>query len=160
MLVRRSDAGSADGFQSMRFLRLVFVLVGVLLVSPSVILPTLMQRATEHRGVTEAFGAGYLRALTPFVTIASMASSFISAAVILSFEKSRPSRASALLGIMTLFVLAIELALSVYVSIIHLQSPTVLGPLALYVLIGLVPFGLACTLFTLASILSSASVSN
>ena len=160
MRVRRNDARSADGSQSLRFLRSVFVLVGGLLVSLSVILPILMVRAIEHRGVTAAFGAGYLSALTPFITIASMASSFISAAVILSFEKSRPSRVSALLGITTLFVLGVELVLSVYVSIIHLRSPTAPGPLAIYILIGLVPFGLACTLFILASIISEAAVSN
>jgi len=137
-----------------RFLKIVFVLVGAFLVSLSVLLPVLMENATNHRGLTPTFGSIYLRVLSPFVTVAAMASSFIAAAAILSFEKSRPSHFSVLLGIMTLSVFVAEIVLSAYVSTVHPLPATTLAPLAIYVLMGLVPLGLACTLFTIASMLS------
>ena len=140
--------------KGMRFLKAMFVLVGAVLVSLSVLLPVLMERATEHRGVTTTFGSGYLRSLTPFITMASMASSFIAAAAILSFEKSKPSRMSILFGVLTLTVFAVEIALSVYLYLVRPPSPSSVAPLAIYALIGLVPFGLACTMFTLASMVS------
>jgi len=137
-----------------RFLKIVFVLVGAFLVSLSVLLPVLMENATNHHGLTPTFGSIYLRFLSPFVTIAAMASSFIAAAAILSFEKSRPSRFSVLLGILTLSVFVAEIVLSAYVSTVRPLSAATPAPMAIYVLMGLVPFGLACTLFTLASMLS------
>jgi hypothetical protein len=133
----------------------VFVLVGLVLVGLSVLLPILMEAATEHRGVAAIFTSGYLRSLTPFITDVSMVSSFIAAIVIVSFEKSRPSVASVLFGVLTLSVLAAEISLSLYLSVVRSLRGTVPSLLGIYALIGLVPFGLACTMFTLASIVSS-----
>ena len=135
----------------MRLLAVVFVLIGVVLVSLSVLLPVLMEIATERRGVSSTFGSGYLRSLSPFITIASMASCFISATAILSFEKSKPSRASIFFSVLTLSVFVAEIALSIYLSIVRPISPAALASSTIYVLIGLVPFGLGCTMFTLAS---------
>jgi hypothetical protein len=137
----------------LRILGIVFVLVGLILVSLSVLLPILMQTVTQHRGVGGAFMPGYLRSLTPFVTNASIASSFVATAVILSFEKSRPTGKSVLFGGLTLSVFATEISLSLYLSLV--RPPTATVPLEIYALIGLVPFGLACTMFTLASLLSA-----
>ena len=132
-------------------LGVVFVLVGLVLVSLSVLLPVLMETATQHRGVSGAFVPGYLRSLTPFITNASMASSFVATVVILSFEKSRPTRTSVLFGALTLSVFAAEISLSLYLSLVRLPAGTVSPVLEIYALIALVPFGLACTMFTLAS---------
>ena len=134
-------------------LGVVFVLVGLVLVSLSVILPILMETATQHRGVSGAFMPGYLRSLTPFITNASMASSFVATAVILSFEKSRSTSTSVLFGVLTLSVFATEISLSLYLSLVRSPPATVSPVLGIYALIGLVPFGLACTMFTLASLL-------
>ncbi|HXZ90577.1 MAG TPA: hypothetical protein VEG61_05905 [Candidatus Dormibacteraeota bacterium] len=138
----------------MDFLKIVFTFVGIALVALSVLLPVLMERATGHGGVTMPFASSYLRLLTPFITIASMASSFIAASVILSFEKSRPGRLSVPFGILTLSVFATEIVLSMYLSIVHPLTPTGPMPSVIYALVGLVPFGLACTVFTLATMTS------
>lgn len=153
---KKWDDRPAGDSKGVRFLRIVFVLVGLVLVSLSVLLPILMETATGHHGVTAGFGSSYLRSLTPFITIASMASCFIAAAVILSFEKSKPGRMTVPFGMLTLSVFVTEIILSTYVSVMRPLPPTVLTPLAIYVLIGLVPFGLACTMFTLASMVSHA----
>lgn len=136
-----------------RILGLVFVLVGLVLVCLSVLLPILMEAATQRRGVGGAFMPGYLRSLTPFITNASIASSFVATTVILSFEKSRPTGASVLFGVLTLAVFAGEISLSLYLSLVRPSAPTVPTVFETYALIGLVPFGLACTMFTLASLL-------
>jgi uncharacterized membrane protein len=145
----------ADRSRGLRILGVVFVLVGLILVSLSVLLPILMVTATEHRVATATVMPGYLRSLTPFITTASMASSFVAAAVILSFEKSRPNRSSVLFGILTLSVFAVEISLSIYLSLIRPLTQAAPTLLAIYALIGLVPFGLACTMFTLASMVTS-----
>ena len=147
---------NAKGHERIRFLRVVFVVVGSLLVVLSVVLPALMEIATEHTGATRNFGLGYLRTLVPFITIASMATSFVAASVILSFERSRPSRTSVPLGVLTLSVLMVEVVLCAYLSAVHSQSQSHLASLTIFLLIGLVPFGLACTMFTLASMVSMA----
>ena len=146
---------SADSCAGSRFLRSVFVLVGLVLIGLSVLLPVMMGAVTEHRGVAAAFLSGYLQSLTPFITNVSMASSFIAAIVILSFEKSRPNLASVLFGAVTLSVLATEISLSLYLSLVRPPRATAPNLLGVYALIGLVPFGLACTMFTLASLVSS-----
>ena len=124
------------------------MLTGVILVSLSVLLPTLMMVSTEHRSLTANFQARYLGELTPFITIASMASSFVAAAVILSFEKASANRESILFGVLTISIFVTEIMLSIYVSVVR-QSLVVS---TVYLLMGLVPFGLACTMFTLATI--------
>lgn len=139
----------------LRILGVVFVLVGLVLVGLSVLLPILMETVTQHRGVGGAFMPAYLRSLTPFITNASMASSFVATAVILSFEKSRPTGTSVLFGVLTLAVFAGEISLSLYLSLVRPPAVTVPTVLETYALIGLVPLGLACTMFTLASLLSA-----
>jgi hypothetical protein len=139
-----------------RFLKVAFVLLGAVLVVLSLFLPILMRTAAERQSNAATFGAGYLRSLTPFITTASMASTFVAAAAILSFEKSRITRMSVLFASLTFSVFASEIALSVYLLIVRSQSSAVLAPLPIYALIGLVPFGLACTMFTFASIMSRA----
>jgi hypothetical protein len=119
-----------------------------------------MERATERRGVAVAFVSGYLRSLSPFIIDVAMVSSFIAAIVIVSFEKSTPSVNSVLLGMLTLSVIAAEVSLSLYLSLIRSLRATAPSLLGIYALIGLVPFGLACTMFTLASIVSSRSQSS
>jgi len=136
-------------------LRPVFVLVGLVLIGLSVLLPVTMGAVTEHRGVATNFLSGYLRSLTPFITNVSMASSFIAVIVILSFDKSRPSFLSVLFGAVTLSVLAAEISLSLYLSLARPLRATAPNLMGIYTLIGLVPFGLACTMFTLASIIST-----
>jgi hypothetical protein len=73
--------------------------------------------------------------------------------VILSFEKSRSTSTSVLFGVLTLSVFATEISLSLYLSLVRSPPATVSPVLGIYALIGLVPFGLACTMFTLASLL-------
>ena len=135
-------------------LELVLVLVGVALVVFSVLLPILMGAVTGRGGAGATFGSGYLRIFTPFVTTASMASSFVAAAVILSFERWKANAVAVLFGIMTLSVFTAEISISLYLSLVRpLTAPTQL--VVVYVLIGLVPLGLGCTMFTLASIMSA-----
>ena len=136
-------------------LKVLFVLIGLVLVSLSVLLPLWMVTATEHRGVGATFMSGYLRSLTPFITNVSMASSFVAAAVILSFEKSKANVTSVLFGVLTLSVFAAEISLSLYLSLVRSLIANVPSLLGIYALIGLVPFGLGCAMFTLASIMST-----
>lgn len=139
-----------------RLLKVAFVVLGMVLVCLSVLLPFLMEIAAARHGPAANFESAYLRSLTPFITIASMASSFIAAAVILSFEKSKPSRMSVPFGVLTFSVFATEIAVSIYISDVRSPSQIALTHLMIYALIGLVPFGLACTMFTLASMMPNA----
>jgi hypothetical protein len=138
----------------MRAFEATLILVGLVVAGLAVVLPTLMEDVINRRGSPGLYLPVYLRTLTPFITTASMASSFVAAAVILSFEKSRPTRASILLGSLAFCVLAVEVALSAYLSFVRPVGASQESILAVYWLIGLVPFGLACTMFTLASIIS------
>jgi len=113
-----------------------------------------MGAVTQNGGTGAAFRLGYLRALTPFVTNASMASSFVVAAVVLSFEKSKASASTVLFGVLTLSVFAAEISLSFYLSLFRLLTGVTPNASAIFLLIGLVPLGLGCTMFTLASIVS------
>jgi hypothetical protein len=133
----------------------VLVLVGLVLVALSALIPILMGAMTRDGGVSAAIKSGYLRALTPFITTASMASSLVVAAVILSFEKSEANVAVVLFGILTLSVFTAEISLSIYLSLIRPLSGTTPTQLAIYALIGLVLLGLGCAMFTLASIMSA-----
>jgi len=144
-----------DGNRSpvLRVLELVLVLFGVALVVLSVLLPVLMGAATGRGGRGAAFEAGYLRTLAPFVTTASMASSFIAATVILSFERSKANTVAVLFGVLTLAVFAAEISLSLYLSIVRPFTQSAQS--GVFLLVGLVPLGLGCTMFTLASIMSA-----
>ncbi|MGA2626788.1 MAG: hypothetical protein ABSF63_06990 [Candidatus Bathyarchaeia archaeon] len=139
----------------LRVLQVVLILVGVILVVLSAVIPIWMGAMTRGGGENAAIRSDYLRALTPFITIVSLASSFVVAAVILSFEKSRVNVASVLFGILTLSVFTAEISLSIYLSLLRPLSRTAPIQLALYVLIGLVLLGLGWTMFTLASIISA-----
>jgi len=138
----------------LRFPEVLLAIVGLALVAFSVLLPILMGAVTENGGAGVAFRSGYLRALTPFITNASMASSFVVAAVVLSFEKSKANAAAVLFGILTLSVFTAEISLSFYLSLFRPLTGTAPNLSAIFLLIGLVPFGLGCTMFTLASIVS------
>ena len=139
----------------LRVLQVVLILVGVILVVLSAVIPVWMGAMTRGGGENAAIRSGYLKALVPFITIASLASSFVVAAVIVSFEKSKVSVASVLFGILTVSVFAAEISLSVYLSLVRPLSGTASIQLAIYALIGLVLLGLGCTMFTLASMISS-----
>lgn len=139
----------------LRFPEALLAIVGLVLVAFSVFLPILMRAVTENGGAGAAFRSGYLRALTPFVTNASMASSFVVAAVVLSFEKSRANAAAVLFGILTLSVFTAEISLSFYLSIFRPLTGTTPNLTAIFLLMGLVPLGLGCTMFILASIMSA-----
>jgi uncharacterized membrane protein len=139
----------------LRVLEVVLILVGLVLVVLSVLVPILMGAMTRGGGVSAGIRSGYLRALTPFITTVSMASSFVVAAVILSFEKSKANLASVLFGILTLSVFTAEISLSIYFSLVRPLSGTAPTQLAIYALIGLILLGLGCTMFTLASIISA-----
>ena len=139
----------------LRVLQVVLILVGAILVVLSAVIPIWMGAMTRGGGESAAIRSGYLRALTPFITIVSLASSFVVAAVIVSFEKSKVNVASVLFGILTLSVFTAEISLSVYLSFVRPLSGTALIQMAIYALIGLVLLGLGCTLFTLASIISA-----
>ena len=141
----------ARGSPGVRIFEIVLVFVGLALVVLSVLLPVLMGATTEY-GVG-AFRSGYVRVLTPFITGISMASSFIVALVILTFEKSRANRASVLFGVLTLSVFSTEILLSLYLSVVRPVTASTPPLLAIYLLIGLVPLGLGCTMFTLASLI-------
>jgi len=138
----------------LRFPEALLAIVGLALVTFSVLLPILMGAITENGGTGTAFRSGYLRALTPFVTNASMASSFIVAAVLLSFEKSKANAAAVLFGVLTLSVFTAEISLSFYLSMFRPLTGAAPNLSAFFLLIGLVPLGLGCTMFTLASIMS------
>jgi len=146
------DAKHSTG---LRIFEIMLVLVGLVLAALSVLLPILMAAITERGGAGAAFRSGYLRALTPFITNVSIASSFLVAAVILSFEKSKANAKSVMFGILTLSAFTAEITLSLYLSLARLLPAAAPTIMAIYVLIGLVPLGLGCTMFTLASILSA-----
>ncbi len=146
------DAHHAVG---LRLLEIVLILVGSVLVVLSVLVPILMGTMTRGGGISAAIRLNYLRALTPFITTVSLASSFVVAAVIVSFEKSKANVASVLFGILTLSVFTTEIAISFYLSSVRTLSGTEPIQLAIFALIGLVLLGLGCTMFTLASIIST-----
>ena len=138
----------------MRIVVVALVLIGLSFVVLSVLIPILMGATTEY-GVGAAIRLGFVRVLTPFITNLSMASSFVVAAVILTFERSRANTASIVFGILTLSAFLAEISLSVYLSVVR---PRTTGPpllLVVYLLIGLVPLGMGFTMFTLASIMSA-----
>jgi hypothetical protein len=137
-----------------RFPEALLAIIGLALVAFSVFLPISMGAVTENGGTGAGFRSGYLRALTPFITNASMASSFVVAAVVLSFEKSKANAAAVLFGILTLSVFTAEISLSFYLSLFRPLTGTAPNLSAIFLLIGLVPLGLGCTMFTLASIMS------
>jgi len=139
----------------LRVLQAILILVGVILVALSVVIPIWMGALTKGNGGGVAVRFVYLRALTPFITIVSLASSFVVAVVIVSFEKLRTNRTSVLFGILTLAVFIAEVSLAMYLSLIRPLPGTALIQLAIYALIGLVTLGLGCTMFTLASIMSA-----
>jgi hypothetical protein len=113
-----------------------------------------MGALTNRVGLSASLESNYLRSLAPFITNVSMASSLVAAIVILSFERSKANAKSILLGVLTLSVFAVEISLSVYLFLVRpVRAPTSLS--VVYVLIGLVPFGLGCTMFTLASIVTA-----
>ena len=141
---------NAKDSPSVYILQIVFALIGLALVVLSVLLPVSMGATTEY-GVGAVFRSGYFRVLTPFITNASMVSSFVVAAVILTFEKSKTNTASVFFGVLTLSVFSVEILLSLYLSVIRPLTARAPPPLAVYLLIGLVPLGLGCTMFTLAS---------
>ena len=141
----------AKGFPSLRILQVVLILLGLVLVVFSVLLPILMG-ATTGSGAGVSFRSGYVRVLTPFITNVSMASSFVVVVVILTFEKSKANAASVLFGVLTLSVFCAEISLSLYLSVVRPLAARAPPLLAIYLLIGLVPLGLGCTMFTLASI--------
>ena len=140
--------------RGLRVLQVVLILVGLILVALSAVIPVWMGAMIRGGGESAAIRSGYLRALTPFITTVSMASSLIVAAVILSFEKLKANVTSVLFGILTLSVFTIEISLSIYLSVVRPLSGTAPTQLAIYALIGLVLLGLGCTMFTLASIIS------
>jgi hypothetical protein len=146
------DAKHSTG---LRIFEVILVLVGLVLAALSVILPILMGAMTERGGAGAVFRSGYLRALTPFITNISMASCFLVAVVILSFEKSGANAKSVMFGSLTLSAFTAEITLSFYLSLFRLLPAAAPTLMAIYVLIGLVPLGLGCTMFTLASILSA-----
>ena len=148
--------GGSKSFRGLSFLTALFIVLGSILLCLSVALPILMESVVVRRGTSAPFMVGFLRSLTPFMTLASMASSFIAAAAILSFEKSRPNGMSLRFGLLTLAVFVVELSLSIFLSVT--RTPAISEILGIYMLIGLVPFGLACTMFTLASIISQGRV--
>jgi len=161
--MKSTERGSdqiSERWIGLRILRPMFVLVGLVLVGLSLLLPVLMRAATEHRGAVVTFSSGYVRALSPLITDAAIASSFVAAIVLLSFEKSRPNATSILLGALTVSVLIAEIALSIYLSVVRPARASEPNLSGIYTLIGLVPLGLACTMFTLASIWSSGSQSS
>jgi len=139
----------------LRVLQAVLNLVGVILVVLSVVIPIWMGAMTRGNGESVPVRFVYLRALSPFITIVSLASSFVVAVVIVSFEKSRANRASVLFGISTLAVFIAEVSLAMYLSLIRPLPGTALIQLAIYALIGLVTSGLGCTMFTLAALISA-----
>jgi len=140
------------GFPGLRIVQLVLILIGLALVVFSALL-FLMGTATAG-GPGAVFKSGYVRILTPFITNVSMASSFVVLVVILTFEKSKANAASVLFGVLTLLVFCAEISLSLYLSVG--RPLTSASPLmAIYLLIGLVPLGLGCTMFTLASIVDA-----
>jgi hypothetical protein len=132
---------------------MVLILVGLILVALSAVIPVWMGAMTRGGGESAAIRSGYLRALTPFIVIASLASSFVVAVVVVSFEKSKVSVVSVFFGILTLSVFTTEISLSIYLSLARPLSGTVSFQLGIYALIGLVFLGLGCTMFTLASII-------
>ena len=141
--------------KGLRVLQVVLILVGVVLVVLSVVIPIWMGALTRGGGVGVAIRSGYLRALTPFITIVAFASSFVVALVIVSFEKSKVNATSVLFGILTLSVFTAEIALSIYLSLARPLSGAAPIQFAIYTLIGLAILGLGCTMFTLASIVSA-----
>ncbi len=135
-----------------RIFQVVLVLVGVALVVLSVLLPVSMGATTEY-GVGAALRLGYFGMLTPFITTISMVSSFVVVAAILTFEKSKSNMATVLFGFLTVSVFCAEILLSLYLSVARPLTGRAPLPLAIYLLMGLVPLGLGCTMFTLASII-------
>ena len=142
----------AKGSPGLRILRVVLILLGLALVVFSVLLPVLMGAPIES-GAGTLLRSSYVRMLTPFITDVSMASSFVAVVVILTFEKSKANAGSVLFGILTLSVICAEIALSLYISLVRPLTTRAPSLLAIYLLIGLVPLGLGCTMFTLASVI-------
>ncbi|HUK51121.1 MAG TPA: hypothetical protein VLV18_08790 [Terriglobales bacterium] len=133
----------------------LLVLAGLVLSGLSVLLPILMRKAMAPHGVVSGYMLGYVVSLSPFITYAAMASSFIIAVVIMSFGRSQFTTSSLAFAAVTASVLVVEMCISLYLPAIEPARSAPSSILWLYALIGLTPFGLACMMFTLASMLTS-----
>jgi len=139
----------------LRVIKPLLVLAGLVLSGLSVYLPVLMQRASAPHGLISGYMLGYVVSLTPFITYAAMASSFIIAISIMSFDRSQLSTTSLALAAVTASVIVVEICISLCLSVVRSVRLAPSGILWLYALIGLTSFGLACMMFTLASMLTS-----
>ena len=149
------DNQDAEESPRLRFPEVFLAILGLILVAFSVLLPSLMELVAGNSGSGAAFRSGYVRTLTPFVTNASMASTLVVSAAVLSFEKSKANAATVLCEVLTLSVFTAEISLSFYLSLFRPLTGMAPNLSAIFLLIGLVPLGLGCTMFTLASIMSA-----
>jgi hypothetical protein len=135
----------------------VAIAFGALFLVASIVLPIVFWMMREHggEGISALFtpGAGSLsEALGAAFTTAGIISSIVVAIAVLPLEGQRSQKAK-LLGVVTLAFVSCELLYLLSLSWIRPLTGTAPNILALfYVMGGLIPLGLALTMFTIAAI--------
>jgi len=139
-----------------RIARIAAITIGGVFVILSILLPTTFWIMREHGGdgVSAIFKPGFgslSEALGAALTTTGILSSIIVAVAILPFERQR-SQTTKLLGIVTLALVSCEILYSLYLSLIRPLTGTVPDLLQVYLMVGLMPLGLAFTMFTIAAV--------
>lgn len=98
------------------------------------------------QSLSEVLGAAF--------TTAGILSSIVGSAAILPLERQRSQNAK-LLGIVTLAFISFETLYLLFLSAMRPLTGTIPYPELVYVMVGLIPLGLALAMFTLAAVVQS-----
>lgn len=132
----------------------ILVICGLFLLGWAIAFPVLMNSLREHDGALFGPGPNSVQdALASVTTTVSLVSSIGVAAVAVIFERSRNKASSLLLGVVTLLIFTIEIMYTFYASVLRPWTGRVPTYVDLDIVLGLIPVGLAFTMFTLASVI-------
>jgi hypothetical protein len=128
----------------------------MLLAIATVVLPLRIGALRFHigDGVVATFGPGTTsikEAIDAVASSVSIVSSVGIAAIAISFEKVRPALVSLTLGALSLCVYSYEIVFALYLSVLRPLTGTEPTLSDIGLLLGLIPAGLALTMFSLAA---------
>lgn len=127
---------------------------GLVFLALAPLFPVLMDSLRGHDGAL--FGPGpnsVQEVLASVTTTVSIVSSIGVAAVAVMFERSRNRASSLLLGVVTFLIYAADIMYTLYASVLRAWTGRLPSFVDLDILLGLIPVGLAFTMFTLASVI-------
>jgi len=136
--------------------RVILIVLGFLLAIATIVLPAGIGALRFHvgDGVVAAFGPGpasIKEAIDAVASSVSIVSSVGIAAIAISFEKARATQVSLILGALSLCIYSYEIIFALYLSVLRPLTgiePTISD---IGLLLGLIPGGLALTMFSLAA---------